>query len=191
MLRLIVPALIAALLAGCAPEGPPRFHGTTLDDAPPAPDFNLTDHTGKAASLADYRGEPVLLFFGFTHCPDVCPLTLDRLARTLEELGPRARDVRVLLVSVDPARDTPPVLAQYVRGFGERVAGLTGTPEALQQVRSAYNAHAEPTVHDGHPGMMHTDAVYGIDREGRLRVLMAPDAPEEQFRDDLRTLLRL
>ena len=181
--------LLLLLLAGCAAEGAPRFHGTTLENPAPAPSFALTAHTGAPANLYNFRGQPVLLFFGFTHCPDVCPLTLTRLSRVLEAVGPRGDRVHVLLVTVDPARDTPAVLADYVRRFGPQVTGLTGNPEALAGVRNAYGVH---TQHGGmHPGISHTDAIYGIDRQGNLRVVIAPDAPEEQMRDDVRTLLRL
>src|SRR5215211_5417131 len=98
------------LLAG----RPPAFHGTTYDEVTPAPPFELVDHTGRRVTLDDYRGKAVLLFFGFTHCPDVCPLTLAKLARVTDGLGRRADDVQVLLATVDPARDTPAALAEYV-----------------------------------------------------------------------------
>lgn len=182
--------LTSVVLASCGQFGEPRFHGTAYPDAPPAVGFNLTDHTGQPRRLADHRGQPVLLFFGFTHCPDVCPLTLVRLGRVLQSMGSRGNDVRVLLVTVDPERDTPAVLANYVRQFGPQVTGLTGEAEVLRQIRAQYGAYAE---HGGgeHADMMHTNAVYGIDRAGRLRVLIAPDGPEEQMRDDIGTLSRL
>lgn len=185
-----LPLLGATLLAACGRLGEPRFHGTTYDDAPPAANFTLIDHTGSPSSLADHRGQPVLLFFGFTHCPDVCPLTLDRLSRVLKSMGRRGDPVQVLLVTVDPQRDTAPVLADYVRRFGPQVTGLTGEADALKQIRAKYGAYAE---HGGneHADVMHTNAVYGIDRAGKLRVLIAPDAPEEQIREDVTTLLQL
>jgi protein SCO1/2 len=188
--QLLALSLTSVLLASCGQLGAPRFHGTEYDGAPQAADFTLTDHTGNRVNLTELRGQPVLLFFGFTHCPDVCPLTLARLSRVLQSMGSRGNDVRVLLVTVDPARDTPPVLANYVRPFGPQVTGLTGEAEALRQIRAQYGAYAE---HGGgeHVDVMHTNAVYGIDRAGRLRVLIAPDGPEEQMRDDIRTLLRL
>ena len=182
--------LLALLLAGCAAEGTPRFHATALESPAPAPDFALTSHAGTPAKLSDFQGRPVLLFFGFTHCPDVCPLTLTRLGRVLESLGSRGERVQILLVTVDPDRDTPAALADYVRKFGPQVTGFTGPADALARVRADYGAH---TQRGGgmHPGISHSDAVYGIDREGKLRVVIAPDAPEEQIRDDVRTLLRL
>jgi protein SCO1/2 len=192
--RLFAPFLATALLASCGQFGEPRFHGTAYPDAPPAASFTLTDHNGQSRSLADLRGQPVLLFFGFTHCPDVCPLTLARLSRVLQSMGSRGEQVRVLLVSVDPERDTPPVLARYVSQFGPQVTGLTGEADVLRQMRTQYGAYAEHGGGHGageHTDVMHTNAVYGIDRAGKLRVLIAPDGPEEQMRDDIRTLLRI
>ena len=109
-------------------------------------------------------------------------------------MGSRGDDVRVLLVSVDPERDTPAVLADYVKRFGPQVTGLTGDAEVLRRMRAQYGAYAEHGGGHGageHADVMHTNAVYGIDRAGKLRVLIAPDGPEEQMRDDIRTLARL
>ncbi|HEX5725138.1 MAG TPA: SCO family protein [Longimicrobiaceae bacterium] len=185
----------AALLAGCAlvaglagfgayrlAAGPPAFHGTTYQPPRAAPEFSLTDHDGRPVTLATYRGEPVLLFFGFTHCPDVCPLTLNRLARV-------AGGARILLVTVDPARDTPAALRAYAARFGERVTGLTGEPAALERARAGYGAFAEP-AHGGHGMLAHTPVVYGIDRRGVLRVVISESATEAQVADDVRTLAR-
>lgn len=185
------------------------FHGTAFAEAGPAPAFTLTDHTGGARSLADFSGRPVLLFFGFTHCPDVCPLALQRLVRARESLGRRGRDIEILLVTVDPARDSPAVLADYVARFGPGVTGLTAETPTLEAVLRDYGAYAVPAAaapdhaaaghaaagHGSHaagPGqtLAHSDAVYGIDRAGRLRVLIAPDAPETQLRDDVAALAR-
>jgi len=189
------------------PDGVAAFHGTVFPGVEQAPEFTLTDHEGQLRSLSDHRGETVLLFFGFARCPDVCPLTLARLERALDELGGRADRARVLLVSVDPEHDTPAVLADYVARFGPRVVGLTGDEELLAAIRREYGVYAEsfPSTgaHRDHlpdapggeasdaPMVMHTDAVFGIDRRGRLRVLLHPDGPEDELRADLRTLLAL
>lgn len=173
--------------------GATTFHGTPYPDAEPAPEFALTDHRGEQVALQDFRGEAVLLFFGFTHCPDVCPLTLYRLNEALEALGRRGRDARIVLLTVDPERDTPEVLDAYVRQFGPRVTGLTGDPARLEALRREYGVYAEMhAAHADHPPMMtHTDAVFGIDRQGRLRVLLHADGPEEELRSDIRLLLGL
>lgn len=194
LLRACTSVLLWGSLAACG--GEPEFHGTAYVPAELAPGFRLVDHTGQPARLDQFRGEPVLLFFGFTHCPDVCPLTLDRLHAALGSMGEDARDIPVLLVTTDPTRDTPRALARYVERFGGRVTGLTGDADTLAAIRQAYGAHASAPTADadtggGHGAMMHTDAVFGIDGAGQLRVLMQPDAPEEHIRDDVRTLLRL
>ena len=194
---------------------PPAFHGTTYEEILPAADFRLIDHTGRPATLQSFRGSPVLLFFGYTHCPDVCPLTLTRLKTALDELGGRAKDVRVVLVTVDPARDTPEVLADYVRRFGPQVTGLTGDSASVARAMAGYGAYILPTAdaspaspaasaeHDGHGEhasstdaaknavVSHSGVVYGIDRQGNLRVVISERAPLEKVKDDARTLARL
>jgi protein SCO1 len=170
---------------------PIAFFGTPYPDPDAAPAFELVNHHGAMESLASHQGTVVLVFFGFTHCPDVCPLTLSRLANTVERLGPRGDDVRILLITVDPERDSPDALAEYVARFGPSVTGLTGEPALLESIRRAYGVFAVPHVgHDGTEMTAHTDAVFGIDRAGLLRVLIRPDAPEHEMEADLRTLLR-
>ncbi|HEV2148574.1 MAG TPA: SCO family protein [Longimicrobiaceae bacterium] len=179
---------------------PPTFHGTTYTEVTPAPPFALTDHTGRRVTLDDYRGKVVLLFYGFTHCPDVCPTTLAKLARVAEGLGRRADDVQILLVTVDPERDTPAALGEYVRRFGPRAAGLTGDSAALAEAYRGYgvytleggpHAAGHGSASGGHRSMTHSSVVYGIDRRGRLVVVIPPEADDRAVRDDVRALLRL
>ena len=202
-------AALVAVAAGFAtwrvlPGPAPAFHGTTYEEVAPAADFRLVDQDGRPVSLAGLRGAPVLLFFGYTHCPDVCPLTLDRLSRVLRRLGSRADDVRVLLVTVDPARDTPAALKAYVSRFGPRVSGVTGDSAALRRAWEGYGVHVNPDAggagHADHaesgaaaarPRLAHTGVVYGIDRLGNLRVVISDTATEEEMLDDVRTLARL
>jgi protein SCO1 len=193
-----VGAATAVLLTGglawalTRAAGVAHFHATSFLEAEAAPAFILTDHTGRPASLADHRGEAVLVFFGFTHCPDVCPLTLQRLSRVRDSLGRRGGRLQILLVSVDPTRDTPDVLADYLARFGPGIRGLTGSEAEVAAVRHAYGVYTAPAHHPGGGhGMAHTDAVFGLDRQGRLRVVIAPDAPEAAIRADIETLLRL
>lgn len=190
---LVVTALLAAALyrVGFA-DAAPEFHGTAYDPPQPAADFTLTEHTGEPLRLSDLRGKPVLLFFGYTHCPDVCPLTLDRLRHALDAAGAGPEDARVLLVTVDPERDTPEVLARYVSRFGPAVSGLVGPHDTLAELQRAYGVHAEPAADaSGHASMMHTSAVFGIDSEGQIRVLLRPEEGTDQLTSDVRTLLRL
>lgn len=195
-----LPSILALALCGgmasaalvTALSTPQAFHGTDYGDPQPAPAFALTNHLGQRASLEDYRGQAVLLFFGFTHCPDVCPLTLQRLGRAVDELGRRAEDIQVLLITVDPERDTPAVLNRYVEQFGVRVAGLTGDPQVLAEMRRSYGVYAEAAPgHGDHDTVIHSDVVFGIDRRGQLRVLLQVDGPQEELIADIRRLLRL
>lgn len=190
LVLLMTVALLALGLFRAGVGAAPDFHATAYEPAGEAPGFTLTDHTGSELSLAELRGTPIFLFFGYTHCPDVCPLTLTRLRRALDAAGARPGDAHVLLVTVDPARDTPEVLARYVGAFGEGVTGLTGPPEVLEGIYRAYGVHA--TTDHADPAMvMHTSAVFGIDRAGDLRVLLRPDVAEEEFHADVETLLEI
>jgi protein SCO1/2 len=193
---LLICGFTALAVAGFAATrvsgGDPDFHGTPYPDAPAAPDFTLTDHDGAVRRLSDFEGAAVLLFFGFTECPDVCPLTLATLARVIEAEDLSPEDVRILLVTVDPVNDTPERLREYVASFGPSTVGLTGSAEELQAVQAAYGVYAvEMPDHGGTPTLAHTTQVFGIDKGGRLRVLIHAENGDEVVRDDLRELLRV
>jgi protein SCO1/2 len=195
----------SAIGGGVRWPGAAAFHGTTYDDTAPAPDFALVDHHGRPATLASFRGHPVLLFFGYTHCPDICPLTLARLQRSVRALGSRSEEVRILLVTNDPARDTPPVLRAYTSRFGPQVVGLTGDSASVARAMAGYGAYsmppsapqaaADPHAHGSHAvnpaKMAHSSVVYGIDRDGNLQVVISEGAKQELMDDDVRTLSRL
>lgn len=203
---LAMAAVVAGAGVALAPAPAPRFHGTTYTEVLPAADFALVDHDGRPATLEGFRGRPVLLFFGFTHCPDVCPLTLGRLAAAVERAGRPARDARIVLVSVDPARDTPDVLKAYAARFGPSVVGLTGDSAALEHARKGYGAYvveapaAPAPAHGGdhadHPPpaagrTIHSGVVYGIDRRGMLQVVISETATPAEMAADVRALSRL
>ncbi|CAN5644895.1 SCO family protein [soil metagenome] len=184
--------VLALLVVFGALRSAPSFHGTPWDPPQAAADFELVDHTGQLARLSDHRGKTVLLFFGFVNCPDVCPLTLTRLSSVLRDIGADTSQVSVLLVTVDPERDTPESLAAYVTSFGPHVTGLTGDAETLARVRASFHAHA--ASHDGHDGQRmvnHTTQVFGIDRAGQIRVLISPEFNLDTVKDDVRTLMKL
>ena len=208
---LLIAGAGAALWA--AQRRAPAFHGTTYTEVAPAPEFSLTDHDGRPVTLASFRGRPVFLFFGYTHCPDVCPMTLDRVSRAVRAAGRAAEDARVVMITVDPARDTPAVLKAYAARFGPRVVALTGDSAALARARRGYGAYVETLpaapppagAHAGHAGhasddavpaaarerVVHSGVVYGIDRRGDLQVVITEGAKEELLRDDVRTLARM
>lgn len=170
------------------------FTGTSYDPPDPAADFSLIDHEGRSVSVEDYRERALLMFFGYTHCPDVCPITLQKLSRIVGEMDVDTTDLRILLVTVDPERDTPEVLAEYVRRFGPFPIGLTGDSAALEQVRSSYGIYADAPMDDHQHGQMveisHTTAVLGIDRSGDRRVLLPMDQDDEVIARDIELLLR-
>ena len=136
MKKLLSILILALLLAGCDKLGtkPPSFQNTDLTGLDYAQDFALTDHTGKPRSLADFKGKVVVMFFGYTQCPDVCPTTMAEMAGVMKELGPQADQVQVLFVTVDPERDTQALLAQYVPAFDPHFLGLYGDAAATAKV---------------------------------------------------------
>lgn len=144
--------------------------------------FSLVSHEGRPVTHEDFLGEPHLVFFGFTHCPDVCPTKLFEIAETLDAVKERSgRDVKALFVTVDPERDTPEAMQSYVSSFDDRIVGLTGSPEQVDAVVSAYRAFARKVpLDDGDYTMEHTAIVYIMDEEGRFVAgLNTAQAPED------------
>src|SRR5262249_25585090 len=152
---------------------------------------------GRAVTLASYRGAPLLVFFGYTRCADYCPQTLGRLTRAVRALGDGAGGARIVLVTVDPAHDTPAALKAYAARFGPRVSGLTGDSASLAAAWQGYGAYvapgpaSPPAAHGGHaepramaipPQLVHSGVVYGIDRRGNLQVVLSDGATEEEMR---------
>ena len=137
--------------------------------------FTLLDGDGKAVTQADYAGEPTLVFFGYTHCPDICPTTLDAISQTLKALGP-GKPVRALFITLDPERDTPAVMKDYVSSFDPRIVGLTGSQAEVDKVAREYRVYAKkvPTG-DGGYSVDHTGVVYLMDRKGNFVESFNPD----------------
>ncbi|MDX2287385.1 MAG: SCO family protein [Hyphomicrobiaceae bacterium] len=152
--------------------------------------FVLTSHTGQRFSSERLAGKPYMLFFGFTHCPDICPTTLHEVSKHLEALGPAADNLTVLFVTVDPERDTQELLSQYLSAFDKRIIGLTGTAEEIAQVTKAYRAIYEKVATTGEDYTMnHTATVYLFDAGGRLRSTLTWQEPEETRMGKLKKLL--
>lgn len=188
---LLLLLALGGLLAGCQGTAPLPFRLTNITGHMPRLDFKLIDDSGKPVTGADYRGKVVLLYFGYTHCPDVCPLTLAQLHVAMQRLGPLADGVKILFVSVDPARDTPAILHDYVRAFDRRAVGLTGTPGNIEALVKRYRASftREPGSADGNYEVSHSSAVYVFDREGNARVLSTPSSSQDDLVHDLHLLL--
>jgi protein SCO1/2 len=166
--------------AGIAEDARPGFGG----------DFTLTTQDNQPFRLRDARGRPVLLFFGYTSCPDMCPVTMSRILGALNRVGSSASEVMTLFVSVDPKRDTPAVLKEYVGSFSTPVTGLTGSDEEIARVASAYHASYE-IVPTGTRNYLvnHTSAIFLIDRQGTLRQYFKYDENPDTLAAALRTVL--
>ncbi len=193
-LRAALPALILALsamllLAGCD-AGKPKFLNIDITGADYAKDFALTDHNGKPRTLADFRGKAVVVFFGFTRCPDVCPTTLVELKQVMAKLGSDADRVQVLFVTLDPERDTQAVLAQYVPAFDARFLGLYGDPATTQKTAKDFKVYYEKRKGSSPQDytLDHTAASFAYDPAGRLRLYVKHDALAT-LAEDLRVLL--
>lgn len=180
------------LLAGCGePKLPSPFHAAEVGDQYAQADLRLTDFNGKPRTLADFRGKVVVLFFGYVHCPDVCPTTLADLRQALEMLGRDADRVQVLFVTVDPERDTPAVLAQYVPAFHPSFLGLYGDAAATARTADAFKVqYLKQPTQSGY-NMDHSAGTYLIDAAGRVRLLAPYGQSAEWLAQDIRLLLAL
>ena len=170
-------------------------------------DFTLTDHDGQSFSLSQLRGQVVMLFFGFTHCPDVCPTEMARMSQVLNDLGDQAEQVRGLLVTTDPVRDQPEVLKQYLGHFNARLIGLTGSAEDIAEVAQQYQVkvemggqadvdhaamgHGSPAEHStmDHSNMAHGANLFVIDQRGEVATIVPPGFPAAHVQRVVRKLL--
>jgi len=149
--------------------------------------FTLTDQNGRAVSDQDLKGKPFLVFFGFTHCPDVCPTTLFEISEILRTLGPDADRIHALFITVDPERDTPGVMKDYLSSFDPHLSGLTGDPAAIAAVAKAYRVYFEKVPLDqGGYTMDHTAVVYLMDKNGRFVSPFNLQRPTAAAAEDLR-----
>jgi protein SCO1/2 len=176
-------------LAACG-DGAPKFKSADITGAEYGRTLELTDHAGRPRRLEDFRGKAVVLFFGFTHCPDVCPTTLADTAQALKLLGDDAQRVQVLMVTVDPERDTPEALAKYVTAFDPRFLGLRGDLAATQRAAKEFKIYFEKRKSGDSYSVDHSGQSYVIDPQGRLRLLIRPERIAPDLAADLRTLLR-
>ena len=187
---LLLAAALVSGLAACSAEAP-KFRSTDISGAAFGKELALTGHDGKPRTLADFRGKLVVLSFGFTHCPDICPTTLAELAAVLKKLGPDAARVQVLFVTVDPERDTPEVLAKYVPAFDPGFLGLSGDAAATQRVAKEFKIFYEkrPAAAPGAYSVDHSGQSFVLDAKGQLRLFTRHDRIAADLADDLRALL--
>ena len=185
-------ALFACLigLVACAPSKP-QFANTDITGADFARDFQLLDAAGQPRTLADYRGRAVVMFFGYTQCPDVCPTTMSDLRTVMETLGPDAARVQVLFVTLDPARDTPALLSQYVPAFDSRFVGLYGdeaaTARTAKEFKVFYQRNPGPTPTSY--TLDHSAGSFVFDPAGHVRLFVRQGQPGGSIAHDLKLLL--
>jgi len=180
----------ALLLVACQPQAP-AFNNVDITGAPYARELALTDHTGARRTLADYTGKVLVVFFGFTQCPDVCPTTLSDLALARQKLGPAGQDLQVIFITVDPERDTQAVLAQYVPGFDPSFVGLYGSAAEIERTAREFKVFYQKV-----PGKTatsytidHSAGSYVFDRDGRVRLFVKHAQGVDALVGDLKRLL--
>ncbi|HQZ45128.1 MAG TPA: SCO family protein [Usitatibacteraceae bacterium] len=192
--RILGLALASAALAGCdklLPGSRTPFNGVDVTGSDLGPDFRLTDHNGQERTLADFRGKVVAMFFGYTHCPDVCPTTLSDFANALKALGAEGQRVQVLFVTVDPKRDTPELLKAYVPAFNPTFLGLHGDAAATAKVTRDFKIYAaeRPGKTPESYTVDHSAQTLVFDTTGRLRLMLAYGTPSDKIAADLKILL--
>ncbi len=188
---LAVVVILIGLTAGVYFFRPHTFSGTVIQSPDPSFDFTLTSSKGEV-SLSDFRGKLVVLYFGYTFCPDICPATLANIGQALRNMGSKAEDVQVIMISVDPERDTPEKLEEYVAHFYPTFIGVTGTQEQLEEVASLYGIFYQKTQGSDATNYLidHTATTLVIDREGYLKLVFPFGVTIDQIQSDLTYMLR-
>jgi protein SCO1 len=196
MRRAACAAIVAAALCTAACDkifSPPAspFHGVDVTGAYMGKDFRLKDPDGKERTLADFRGKAVAIFFGFTQCPDVCPTTLSDMANAMQILGADAQRVQVLFITVDPKRDTPELLKQYVPAFNPTFLGLYGDAAAISQVTKDFRIYVNERAGSAPDRYTvdHSSQTLVFDPQGRLRLMLPYGTPAAKIASDLKILL--
>ncbi len=199
--KLIVSVVFGLIIGGIAaiaifPQARDKLFGrvgeATTGKALIGGPFALIDQNGKKVTDADFRGRYMLVFFGFTNCPDICPAGLQLIAAALDKVGPKSANVTPIFISVDPERDTPEKLASYVKNFSDRIVGLTGTPQEIAAVAKAYRVFYEKKPNERAPadyGMNHTSIIYLMDPDGAYVTHFTPMSSIEQIVEKLDTVL--
>jgi len=199
MMKKLLPILVAACaltvsLAACDKlpgKQKASFQNTDVTGLDYAKGFALTDHTGKPRTLADFKGKAVVVFFGYTQCPDVCPTTMAEMASVMQKLGPLADQVQVLFITLDPERDTQELLANYVPAFDKRFIGLRGTLDQTAKTAKEFKVFYSkvPGTDPGSYTIDHTAGSYVFDRDGRLRLFIRHGQGPDPVVHDLRQIL--
>ena len=184
--------LLMFVLAACKPaDQQSQFAATDISGADFAQALNLTDHTGKPRALSDFKGKAVAIFFGYTHCPDVCPTTMADLKQAMKLLGAQAEELQVLFVTLDPERDTQEVLAQYVPSFDQRFIGLYGSKDEIAKATADFKIFASRVENSGKSGYTidHSAGLYIYDKTGKIRLYVAYGEKPQVIAADIKKLL--
>jgi protein SCO1/2 len=177
-------ACIAVALAAASPAPGAQ------PSAPINGQFDLATLDGRDVTLADYRGKWVLIYFGYTSCPDVCPTTLTELGGALRQLGPKANRVQALFIIVDPVKDTRDVMARYLKAFDPKIAGLRGDPDEIETAAKSFHVYYRArSLGGGEYAIDHSSFIYVIDPRGRFVQLLAPDSPGHKIAQELQRLI--
>jgi protein SCO1/2 len=188
-LVVVAAMLVLVVMTGGCKKSPPPFRGTAVQDVVWGRDFVLTDQTGKPFDTRSLHGKIQVVFFGFTHCPDICAPTLTKLAQATKQLGPDASQVQVLFVTVDPAHDTPAQLRKFLAGIDPAFVGLTGTAAQVQAVAGSHMSYFHKDAGQG-AQIVHTGTVFVKDRHGRMRLILKETASVEDLVHDLQLVSR-
>ncbi len=183
--------LISSAVACSSAKQESQLFGTDITGADFANTLSLTDHTGKPRQLADFKGKTVALFFGYTHCPDVCPTTIADLAKAMKLMGKRSDEVQVLFVTLDPERDTQEVLAKFVPSFDSRFIGLFGTLEQTAETAKNFKIFYAKQSETGKSGYTidHSAGVYAFDKNGKIRIYIKFGQKPNEIASDLEKIL--
>jgi len=181
------------LIAACQSENQQanKLVATDITGADFPHTLKLTDHTGKVRTMDDFKGKVLVMFFGYTHCPDVCPTTMNDLKQSMKLLGDQADEVQVLFITLDPARDTQAVLAQFVPSFDSRFIGLGGTEAEIASTAAAFKIFSSKVQSEGASGYTidHSAGMYVFDKTGKIRLYVEYGEKPAEIASDIKTLL--
>lgn len=188
-LRLLAAAAVVAVLSACSAPEPPKFHAANMTGVEYGQDFRMLDVDGRERTLADFRGKVVMVFFGFMQCPDVCPTALSRAVAVRELLGDDADGMQLLFITVDPERDTPEVMRDYLAAFDPSFVGLRESPERTREIADSFFVIYNKVPTGDSYTMDHSATSFVFDPAGRLRLAVSHNMPPELIAEDIRTLL--
>ncbi len=184
--------LAFCMLVACSPSKPKlHFVGTDITGADFTQTFHLTDHTGKSRTLADFKGKAIVLFFGYTHCPDVCPTTMSDLKNTIKLLGKQSDEVQVLFITLDPERDSQEILAKFVPSFNPSFLGLRGNATQTAETVANFKIYAKKVASEGKSGytLDHSAGMYVYDKSGKIRLYINYGEKPAEIASDIKQIL--